>query len=401
MILAIVAFVGFMQVGPPVTWPPLQPPAPLPGEAPAPAPGPGATQPGTPSPGPQAQVWTATSYGDLLYDGSAHAAQRLGNEGFETLGTFWNLPDFLMNSRRAENTADQPDAADLNDSMVLLIPGLMLAAMALVTAANVVGSLKSGEVNPLGVLVALSIVTFMGFVAINNRMLQHYLIDLANLLLGAISGAPIRDYAAPGAHIYNTGSLMWTALVGIGFLLLMLALTVVMFIEGAWCIVLGSQLGILLLGSATPFFGSPSVFLIRRWMGSLFSPVLVLTALKLMSSVIANLPTGTPDVGRQFLMLAFAIVAWQAPGVMVGAISVAFPGLAQIYFAGRLFGNTWRPSDAALPRGGGDGGSSGNTAVRDDPPRAQAPRNATPGQGGRVGGGTAVTNRGLPPPRRV
>lgn len=389
LIVAFVAATSFAQV--------MQPPAPLPGQPqqqrstelqqspdePIPAPDQTSTtaRPSAPAP---AQLPTPEKLSDLMYDTAATSLQRFDEEGFRKLNDFWNLPDFLMSSRRPENTVDQPDAADLNDVLTRLIPGLLIVAMVLTASANAIGLMRSGEINPLGTLGALTIVGLFGLAAVNNRLIQHYPINLLNLLLSTVAGAPIRDYASAGMNVYIDGvSLLWAAVVALVFLLLLFALTVVLFIEGAWCIVLGSMLALLIIGSITPFFSSPSQFLIRRWLGSLFSPLLVFVALKLGTMILGNLPFGTPDTGRQFLLIAFAIVAWQAPGVMVGAISVQFPGLSQVYFARRMLGG---------------GGNAGGTPVRQSVPSVAPVRTATPGV--RPGGGNAVTNRAMRAPVR-
>jgi hypothetical protein len=124
-------------------------------------------------------------------------------------------------------------------------------------------------------------------------------------------------------------------------------------------------------------------------MGSLFSPILVFAALKLMSAIVANVATGGVSIPMQCLMIAFAIVALQAPGMMIGAIAASFPSVAGLYFAGRLIGGTAGNivhGDWAVRGGGGgsSGGGGGNPNVRMDPPRARGgggPNSRTTGSG--------------------
>jgi hypothetical protein len=346
-----------------------------------------------PAPPQPLRPMTPAEFGTLLYDGGGVAGTRLANGGFAAVDQVWSLPDFLASSRLPENTVDQPEAAQLNDELVRMVAGLTLIALMLVIGYQALSVLRGEVPNPMVGAGAISVVAIAGIVAANNRWFQHFPIDLVNLILQTISGAPIRQFVGPGFHVATIGDQLWAALVAIALVLVALALTVILFIEGAWCIVLGALLGLAAFGSVLPIFGGGCQFLLRRWIGSLFSPVIVFTALRLAApSTAAIAGLGAPTMGMQLLMIAFLIVAWQAPGLMVGAISVSFPSVSQMYFAGRLFGQG-RVSERAIPRGPGDAGSRG------DPPRSRrappSPRGNAGLRPGRTGAGTAVTNRGL------
>lgn len=362
MILAVLAFVGFMQAAPPL---------PLPAQAPAPVP----SAPRAQSPAPSAPVVTAQSLSTLTYDADALSKQRLANEGFEALSSIWNLPGWLSGSRLPENTVDQPQSADMNHLMVGVAMGLIPIAFLLVLGYNAFSVSHGQTPNPFAAVAGITVVAIAAFVAVHNRDAQQFPVALVNLILDTISAAPLRDYGANGRHVINQGSLVWGAIVALALLLVMIYLTVILFIEGCWVIILGANMALWSLGMAVPIFGGGAQYMVRRWLGSLFSPILCFTALHLATEIMANIFTGPPDLGQQMAMIGFAICATQAPGMMVGAISASFPGVAQMYASGRLIGGAAgriMHGDWAIPSNdGGGNGSGGNPNVRQDPPRAR------------------------------
>jgi len=256
--------------------------------------------------------------------------------------------------------------------LVRLLAGLVLVGFLLVLGYQALSVLRGEVPNPLVAAASLTVVALAALVAVNNRWFQHFPIDLVDLLLRTISGAPIRQFLGPGLHVTDLGSQLWAALIALALILVALALTVILFIEGAWCIVLGALLGLVSFGSVLPIFGGGSQYLLRRWIGSLFSPVVVFTALRLATPSVAQIAgLGVPTVGLQLLQMAFLFVAWQAPGLVVGAIAVSFPSVAQMYFAGRLLG-AGRFTERGLARGAGGGGAGpGSGASRAEPPRSR------------------------------
>ncbi len=378
--LVVLLFVTFMQQPVPV---PVVPTPSVPGAG-------GQVQGG--GAGASVQTWNGQSFGTLLYDGAGVAGTKLANGGFKALDTIWSLPNWLGLSRLPQNTVDQPQAAQLNDDLIKVIPGLVMVGMVMVVGANVLGAVTGKGANPVAVLGSMTVVALAALVAVENREIQRFPIDMVNMLLNTISGAPIQQFAQPGLHVSTIVDAAVAALFAIAFFIVLLLLTFILFLEGAWCIVLGSMAGLLAIGCALPIFGGGAQFLLRRWLGSLFSPVVVFAALRLAAPV-TNMMNGVPDLATQFLMMVMLWVAWQAPGLVVGAIAVSFPGVAQMYFAGRLLG-AGRMSERVIPGASGAPAGPGGGGSRTEAPRSRStvPISTRGGATGR-GAGSAVTRR--------
>ncbi|HEY2596104.1 MAG TPA: hypothetical protein VGK33_19605, partial [Chloroflexota bacterium] len=237
-------------------------------------------------------------YGTYLYDVLGVTVAKGADGGTHLVSSIWGLPDFLTSSRLPEHTVDQPAAAALNDQLVKLVAGLTLVAMLLVVGHQALSVLRGEVPNPMVAMVAMTTVAGAAVVSANNRWLQHFPIDLVNLLLQTISGAPIKQFVDPVFHVAEAGDMLWNGLLLIALVVVVLGLTVVLFIESVWCIVLGALAGLAVFGIVLPVFGGGCRFLLARWLGSLFSPIVALTALRLAApSTAALITNGAPLQG--------------------------------------------------------------------------------------------------------
>lgn len=366
--IALILFV-FMQVAP----------QPVPAPAPAPAP----VQLSV------SQLPAPAEYSTYLYDVAGLTVVKAATGGVELASSIWALPDFLISSRDPKNIIEQPDAAQLNQHLVELVAGLSIVAMLLMLGYQGATVLRGETINPMVSLGLITIVGLAGLAAVNNQALMYFPVELANLILSTISGAPIEQFVQPVFHVADAGDMLWNGILLFFLVLVVLGLTVVLFIEAAWCLVLGVLVGLCLFGLPLPIFGGGCKFLIGRWLGSLFSPMVALTAIRLAAPSTATFVFGgVPTQGVQLLTIALLFVAWQAPGLMVAAIAVSFPSARGIYYAGRLVG-FGRVSERMI-------GNAGSGGTRGNPPRTRSgpPQRVSGGLG--TGGGGAAGGHWMP-----
>ena len=357
-----------------------QPPVPLPGQP----------RPDPPAPAPQpspVQVLRdpefRTAFGELVVSGADAVVTAGANGEFELLDKAFDTPDALLNRTR-ENTVDDPHGAQLNDGLLRLLPGLVLAAMMLVATVNLVGVFTGAPVGPIGGLLAITVVALGALAAVNNRLLLGLLVDAVQLVLHAVGTTPIREFARPGMGIASFTAPIIGAILALAYGLVLLLLLVVLTIEIGWVVVLSSLAQLWVLASFTPKVSGIGGHFFMRWAGSLLSPVVALAALNLGALVVGKAGSQVAP-GDQLMRLIYLLIAYQAPGFVAGAIAVAFPGFADVYRAGRLigFGRYAPPASSARAR-----------------PAPVAPAPTIPVVSVRAGGlgaGTAVTTRGRRP----
>jgi hypothetical protein len=376
----IVAALLWVVVAMQIVVPPQQPPPPgspivvTDQQQPAPAPSANASA--------QTGVMSNDQFAEKLIFGTDKLGENFANGMFDLLRTAWGLPSFLT-SRPLDKTVEDSRIVQLNTATLVVLPGLILAATAAAGAANLL-SIRHGRVPSFdGALVGYMSVLFAAIVAAANLLVLRLPIDVANLIFEAIGAATIRDYAESGLTVVKTPVPIGGVILALVYFVVMAFLTYVLFKELIWCGVLLAQAGLWMFAWLLPWSVPSSIGggLGMKFIGTVFSPALALGALRLAAPTLNDFSANGVDVVNQLMRIMYAVVAYEAPAIIAGAIAVRFPSVGDAYLSGRAVG-LFRPG----ARGGGGGGGGGGGASAAAVGAAEAPRAASPGWAGSATG---------------
>lgn len=321
------------------------------------------------------------AFGKLLTAGVAAVATDGVNSSFDLLRTAWGLPGAIF---RRDLSGDAR-ITELNDALLQIIGPLVLVAMAVALAGNVIQIRRGQTPSIAGAVSGIVTVGIATFIAASALWVLDFPMQAASFIFDVIGAATLVDYAGPGLIIVPTPIPFGGIILGFLYVLVMAYLTYVFYKELAWCGTLLADSALWLFAWLLPWSVPKAIGtgLGMKFIGTVFSPAVALTALRLAAPTLQDFTGG--DALAQLFRILYAVVAYEAPGVLAGAIAVHLPQFGDAYLAGRAVGR-WRAGPSPSGSGGGGGGAAGAGASG----AVNAPRPSSPGSAGAAGGKSFV-----------
>jgi hypothetical protein len=287
---------------------------------------------------------------------------------FGLLNTAWGLPGALFNRSSLES---DPRITQMNGGLIVLLAGMIGAACVVAAVSNVVAIRKGQTPSFGGALMNVTTVIVAATFAVGSIDWLSFPLDFADTIFETIGSVTLQDFAQPGLVIVPTAQPIGGIILALLFFAVMAWLTYVAYKELAWCGTLLANSVLWVFAWILPWSVPRTIGggLGMKFIGTCFSPAIMLTALRLAAPTLNDLGgQGDPALMQMFRIL-YAMVAYEAPGVLAGAIAVHMPAFGDAYLANRAVGFLRTgPSPSGRPPGGPAAGGAADAASA---PRAQ------------------------------